>query len=205
MVCEDPGGAKCAGTQTASATGVTALSESFLEPLVDGDRKASLSFSIAPPIKHSEGSPVWGPSLLLARQAHKGAPRLRSYSVDWCTRHLEGTLGAALLCSLVCQSLSGPVSVLFSGRCWCVGREDILMAPPPKCESAVLPCFHGSPAFFHRYFPPQSPPSHPFSPSLCSQQQPSPWDCSTIPKLQLPVAAPSRAPVSLSGENLAVA
>ena len=31
--------------------------------------------------------------------------------------------------------------------------------------------------------------SHPLSPSLRSQQQPSPWDCSTIPKLQLPAAA----------------
>ena len=30
------------------------------------------------------------------------------------------------------------------------------------------------------------------------QQQPSPWDCSTIPKLQLPSAVPSRGPVFLS-------
>ena len=29
--------------------------------------------------------------------------------------------------------------------------------------------------------------------SLHSQQQPSPWDCSTIPKLQPPATAPSRA------------
>ena len=34
-------GAKCAGAQTASATGVMALSESFFEPLVAGDQKAS--------------------------------------------------------------------------------------------------------------------------------------------------------------------
>ena len=33
---------------------------------------------------------------------------------------------------------------------------------------------------------------------LHSQQQPSPWDCSTNPKLQLPTAVPSRGPVSLS-------
>ena len=31
----------------------------------------------------------------------------------------------------------------------------------------------------------QSPPSHPLDLSLHSQQQPSPWDCPTIPKLQL--------------------
>ena len=28
--------------------------------------------------------------------------------------------------------------------------------------------------------------------SLCSQEQPLPWDCSTIPKLQLPATVPSR-------------
>ena len=54
-------------------------------------------------------------------------------------------------------------------------------------------------AFVHRHFPPRSPPSHPISPPLCSQQQPSPWDCSRIPKLQLPAAVPSRGPASLSG------
>ena len=55
-------------------------------------------------------------------------------------------------------------------------------------------------------FPPQAfpttissvtpPPSA--SPSLRSQQQPSPWDCPIIPKLQLPDAAPSWRPVSMS-------
>ena len=40
--------------------------------------------------------------------------------------------------------------------------------------------------FLHRYFQPQTPPSHPLYPSLHSQQQPSPWDCSTNPKFQLP-------------------
>ena len=47
--------------------------------------------------------------------------------------------------------------------------------------------------------PPQSPPSLPLDPSLCSQQKPSPWDCSIIPKFQLITAAPSRGPASLSG------
>ena len=40
---QDPGSAKCAGTRTASTTGVMALSESFFEPLVAGDQKASLA------------------------------------------------------------------------------------------------------------------------------------------------------------------
>ena len=74
----------------------------------------------------------------------------------------------------------------------------MVMAPPATCDLAVLPCFRGCPAFLHRHFPPQSPPSHPLDLSLCSQQQPLPWDCSTIPKLQLPAAAPSRGPVFLS-------
>ena len=73
------------------------------------------------------------------------------------------------------------------------------MAPPPTHDSAVSPCFHGCPAFLHGHFPPRPPPSHPLDPSLHSQQQPSTWNCSTIPKLQLPAAAPSRGPAFLPG------
>ena len=47
MACRDPGSAKSAGTWTASATGVLALSESFFEPLVAGDQNASLA-SLSP-------------------------------------------------------------------------------------------------------------------------------------------------------------
>ena len=71
--------------------------------------------------------------------------------------------------------------------------------PTPMCDSAVLPYFHGCLAFLHRHIPPQSSLSHPLGPSLHRQQQPSPWDCCTIPKLQLPAAAPSRGPASLLG------
>ena len=42
-----PDGANCAGPWTVSATGVMALSESFFEPLVAGDQKASLA-SLSP-------------------------------------------------------------------------------------------------------------------------------------------------------------
>ena len=66
-------------------------------------------------------------------------------------------------------------------------------------DSAVSPYFRGCQAFLHRHFPPQSPPSHPLDLSLHSQQQPLPWDCSTIPKLQLPAAVPFRGSMSLSG------
>ena len=62
----------------------------------------------------------------------------------------------------------------------------MVMAPPAMRDSAVSPRFHGCPAFLHRHFPPQSPPSYPLDLSLHSQQQTLSWDCSTIPKLQLP-------------------
>ena len=43
MACEDTVDAKCAGTWTVSAAGVVVQSESFFEPLVVGDQKASLA------------------------------------------------------------------------------------------------------------------------------------------------------------------
>ena len=124
-----------------------------------------------------------------ARQAHRGA-----------------TLAGTLLCSSVHQVFDGPSSLLFSCRCWLVrDREATVMVPPPKHDSAVSPCFHGCLAFLHQHFPPQSPPSHLLDPSLHSQQQPSPWDCPTIPKLQLPATAPSRGPAFLSWVCMAAA
>ena len=62
---------------------------------------------------------------------------------------------------------------------------------------AVSPCFHGCLAFLHWHFPPWS--HLPLEPSLCSQQQPSLWYCTTIPKLQLPASVPSRGPAPLQG------
>ena len=123
-----------------------------------------------------------GVLLYYSGQALKGAPWVGSYSVVQCLRHLMGQ-------TLYCSAANGGV--------W--GREAVVMAPPPMPDSAVLPCFHGCLAFLHKHFPPQSCPSHPLNPSLHSQQQPSPWDCSTIPKLQLPAIAFSRRSASLSG------
>ena len=87
----------------------------------------------------------------------------------------------------------------------CGERQAMVMAPPHTPDSAVSPCFHDCLAFLHRHFPSQSPPSSPLDPSLHSQQQLSPWDCSTIPELQLPSAKPSRRPVSLFGVCMAAA
>ena len=66
-------------------------------------------------------------------------------------------------------------------------REAMAMAPSPTHGSAVSSCFHGCPAFHHRPVPPQSPPSPPLDSPLLNQQQPSPWDHFTIPKLHIPV------------------
>ena len=82
----------------------------------------------------------------------------------------------------------------------CGEREAMVMAPPLTCDSAVSTCFHGCHTFLQNLFPP-----HPLNPSLRSQQQLSPWDCSTIPKLLLPAAVLSRWPAVLSGVYMAVA
>ena len=82
----------------------------------------------------------------------------------------------------------------------CVGGERLwwclhpLHVTPQHCPSSVAAHLSST-----GIFPPQSPSSHPPDLSLCSQQQPSPGDCATIPKLQLPAAVPSRGSVSLSG------
>jgi len=87
----------------------------------------------------------------------------------------------------------------------CGEREAMVMAPPPTHDLSISPCFHGCPAFLRSHFPPQSPPSPPLNLSLHRQQQPSPCDPSILPKLQLPAAAPSRGPSSLSGVCMAAA
>ena len=117
----------------------------------------------------------------LVSQALKGAPWVGSYCVVQCVR-----------------LFGGPGSLLFS--CWHMGRDRLRLWLHPICmDSAVLPCFHGCLTFLHRHFPSQSPPSHPFNLSLPSQQQPSPWNCSTILEFQLLASTPSRKSVSMSG------
>ena len=121
----------------------------------------------------------------LAHQAHRGVP-----------------LAGVLLWSSVHQAFDGPASLLFSCRCWHVGREAMVMAPPSTCGSAVSSCFHSCPAFLHKHFPPQSPSSPPLNLCLCSQQQPLPQDHSTLPN---PAASLSRGPSSLSRVCMAAA
>ena len=78
------------------------------------------------------------------------------------------------------------------------------MALPPVCDSAALPCLLVCLSFLQKHFPLRSLPSGPLGPSVLSQQQTSPWECSTIPMLQFPATVPSRGPVSLSGVRMAV-
>ena len=70
------------------------------------------------------------------------------------------------------------------------------MVMAPICDSTVSHCFL---AYLQRHFSAKSPPSHALSPFLHSQQQHLPWNCSTIPRLQLSAAAPSRGLAVLSG------
>ena len=164
-------------------------------------------FSIAPPFLALRGLPYLG-SFSIAQQVRdiEGSPWLGSYSVDRPIRPLKEHLGwgpPLYFCSS-CIWWAG-LSVVQLLMLACGEREAMVMAPTLTCDSAVSSCFHGCPSFFHRHFSSQSPPSHPFDPSLYSQQQPSPLDCSTIPKLQLPAAAPSREPMFLSRVCMAAA
>ena len=180
-----------------------ALSESLFEPFVAGNQKASLaslcssahwdlpclgSFSCLTHQTHRRAPLALIIFCRLAHEALKGAPWVGSYSVVWCARRL---MGQPLYCLVVDAGVQAE---------W--GYSD---GSVPSLDSAVSACFHGCLAFLHRHFPPQSPPSHPLSPSLCSQQQPSPWDCSTNPKFQLPATAAFRGPVFFSGLSMAEA
>ena len=110
----------------------------------------------------------------------------------WACQALIGAPGWGPTGSSVRQAFGGPASLPLSCGCWHVKREAVVTASPP---SVAQPCFPGCRDFLHRHFP-RPPRSHSLDASLRSQQQPSPWDFSTMPRLQLPAAAPSRGPVS---------
>ena len=92
----DPG-TKFAGTQTASAPGVAALSESFFKPLVAVDQKAS--FSLSPELclfRHLEGSLAWGPSLFRMSGSYRG-PLAGVLLCVWHISHLKEHPGCPTL------------------------------------------------------------------------------------------------------------
>ena len=90
MACRDPGGTKCTVTQTASASGVMTLSESFFRASCSWQSEGlfSQSFSVALPI-----------------QALRGLPCLGSFSVVLQVRHIEGPLARVLLYRSAHQAL----------------------------------------------------------------------------------------------------
>ena len=120
-----------------------------------------------------------------------------SYSADQGISHWKGHLGEVLLCIQCVRHLTASLSIVQLPMLACGEGKAMEMAPPP--------CFQDCLAFLHRHFPPQPPPSHPLYLSLGSQQQPSSWNCSTIPKLQLLATMRSREPASLSGGCMAAA
>ena len=123
LSCGVPGGAKCSGTRTASATGVMALSV-FFQASCSWRSEALFgqSLSISPPIQALRGHPCLGSfSVVWCIRQTEGPPWLGSYSVG---RHLKGHPGCGVpRCSSVHQVFDGPASLLFSCRCWRVGRE----------------------------------------------------------------------------------
>ena len=144
--------------------------------------------------------------------AHRGCPLAGVLLCRWVRQALKG---GVLFCSLH-HSRKGALWVAscsvvqcvrcLMGQCLYCSAADAGMwgeggygdGSTPTRDSAVPLCFGGCLAFLHWHFPPGSPPSNSLNPSVCNQEQPSPWDCSTIPKLQLPAAAPSRRPAFLS-------
>ena len=67
-------------------------------------------------------------SVALPIQALRGFPCLRSFSVVQYVRHIElpphpPPPTGVLLCSSVCQAFDGPISLLFSCRCWQCGER----------------------------------------------------------------------------------
>ena len=157
----DPGGAKSAGTLTASATGAMALSESSPSLCQLAIRR-----------------PLW--LVFLCCSVHSStwrAPWWRSYSFVQWVRCLKGQ---PLCCSAA--SAGKWVKRGYSDGSTLYGSLSSIVLPPR------LPGFP-SQAFLSQYTPSQY---TPLRPSCLSQQQILPWDCYTIPMLQLPATVPSR-------------
>ena len=137
------------------------------------------SFSVPLPIQALRGLPCLRSFSRSGHQALQGAPWVGFYSVVQRITLFDG-----------------PASLLFIQlpMLACGETEAMVMVPPLMHDSAVSPCFLVCLAFLHWHFLLGSPPSHPLNLSLHSQQQPSPWDHSIIPKFQLPAAVPSMGP-----------
>ena len=137
-------------------------------------------------------------------QADRGAPMA---GVPLCRLAHQALKGGLLLCSSVCQALDGPASLLFRCQCWHVGRERLWWWLYPLCVTqqyclASMAAWLSSAGIFYLNLLPHVSSVHlsTVKSSPCLGIAPS-----TIPKLRLPAASPSRGPVSLSGIHVAVA
>ena len=192
-----------------------------------------LSFSIAPPVQALRGLPCLGSISVVQCLRHlEGSPWLGSCSVAQCIRRWMGLplLFSCQCCcvgrerlwwwlhpSLVTQQWSEVAQLcpygLFATP-WTVAyqapqsmeyfRQEYWSGLPfPYCLASMafmLLWQLSSTGISH-----QSPPWHPLDLSLHSQQQSLPWDCSTIPKLQLPATVLFRGHASLSRVCMAAA
>ena len=168
--CANSGSAKCAGTPAVSAARAMVL-----EPFSSLWQLAIRGL-------------LW--LILLCCLAHSHTytfPRLGSFSVSPHVRHLQDAPVGILFCFSVHQALKEPswwkssaaqcirflkghpLWGLSAVQCWCVGRER-LQRWFHSCawlrSIALSPCL---PAFLHKHFPLQSPPSGLLGPSPHSQ------------------------------------
>ena len=124
-----------------------------------------------------------------------------SFSVPWCSRHSKAPLNGVFIARCIRHLKGHPfwgLSLLVSYWCQSVVKEATVTSPPPACDSAVPPCFHGCLVFLQRYFLSWSPPSHSLRPFPHSQQEISPWNYSPILMQQISAALNSGKPTSLS-------
>ena len=120
-------------------------------------------------------------SVALPVQALRGLPCLVSFCCSECQAHRGAPLDGVLLCSSAYWSLKG---VPWVGSYCVVQCTRDLMGKPlygsaanagmwgerGEADGSTQYVWLSSTAFLHRYFPPQSPASHPLIPSLHSQQ-----------------------------------
>ena len=143
MACGDLGGAKCAGTQTASATGVMALSVFSTSCHWRSEGLFGQFFSIVPHI-----------------QALRGLPCLGSFSVVWCVRHIEGSPWVGSYSVVQCLRHLMGQSFYYSTADAGVWRErSYADGSTPTRDSALSPYFCGCPASLHGHLPPQASPT----------------------------------------------
>ena len=129
MAYRDSGSAKCAETQTASATGYVALSESLFKPLIGWRSEGYFGQSSSViPLLQTWRTPLPGVLLCCSvHQAHRGA----SLAVDWHIRHLKGHPGWCPPLFFSVLAFDGPACLTAQlSMLACPEREALVMALP---------------------------------------------------------------------------